>query len=169
MLKWVYLAILIFITLLYINVLIFLIQFHFLTCANISSMWSLLCSNCIRRKGYCPGQNQGTQRGWCHCRRVASKDWFYNVWNFQAAWDGRIGRRNGTVEKHWKTSFWCSWGNCKQFLGRAVPLATKQNHSGFLFFLNYLLCAPGSFPWAHFNKTFWNHGHDVLLRVNLDA
>jgi len=167
MLKWVYLAILIFITLLYINVLIFLIQFHFLTCANISSMWSLLCSNCIRRKGYCPGQNQGTQRGWCHCRRVASKDWFYHVWNLQAAWNGRIEGRNSTVEVG-KPLFGARGVIASNSL--VEPRRWPLNKTTSASFSSSIVCGVHQDPFHELiNKTFWSHGHDVLLGVIVDA
>lgn len=84
-----------------------------------------MCSYRGRRKGYCPGQNQGPQRGWCYRCRVTGEDWFYHVRNLQAAWNGRIDTQWYSRETL-RNRFLVLVGNCEQFLGRSFSLATNK-------------------------------------------
>lgn len=124
-------------------------------CANLSLillLWTM-CSYRGRRKGYCPGQNQGTQRGRCYRCRVTSEDWLYHVWNLQAAWNGRID--DGDIEK----PHFDAHGQL-----RAIPsmASNKTNEATFSYVPSVwkMASSPGS-PSNELisNKTFQSHGH----------
>lgn len=137
-----------------------------IACTNLLSLFSY-GSNCVRGQGYGTRQNQGSQRGWGYCCWVTSEDWFNYVRNFQATRNVRIGRANGTVEKHWKT-FWCSWATASNSF--VEPHCWPRNYSNLPFTLAfplaYLRCEDG-LPEAHlslFNKTgFSSYRHDILF------